>query len=404
MNVQLHLTAAIVTFAIVTGAGVRPESGSAAPAPIATATGWPSTLFPQEPFRTTRLLIRGTEFTRADGTRFDWRGISAFRLLEMIARGRTAEADAFLDWCSAAELTVVRVLTMAKHLFELGPVEGRAALPRLLEMAAKRGLYVEVVALADTGGIALDLDHHGREVGAIAARHANAIVEIANEPVHHTQAPRIRDPAELERLARLIPDAVPVALGAPDGDEFPTADYATVHFPRDSGDGGWAHVTALASGVELRRKWGKPLVNDEPIGAGEQVDPGRRDNDPERFRAAAVLSRMAGMGATFHYEDGLHALVPARQQLACFDAWQEAWTLLPAGGGFTLFAPGAPDSPVRSVTGAFAGAYVAVRGDSAWLLVTRSRGKIDIGWSDGWRPEDRTKWKESLWMPAARVR
>jgi hypothetical protein len=395
MNARTRFVAAILAFAMLGPARTQSEFRSgvftAAPgAPHAAAL--------------TRLEIRGTQFTRANGTNFDWRGISAFRLLEMIVGGRASEAEAYLDWCSAAGLTVVRVLTMAKHLFELAPDHGRAALPRLLEMAEKRGLYVEVVVLADTAVVALDVDHHVREVGAIAAKHPNAIVEIANEPVHHTQTPRVREPAELERLARLIPDAVPVALGAPDGDEFPTADYATVHFPRDSGDGGWGHVTALASGVELLRKWGKPLVNDEPIGAGEQFDPGRRDTDPERFRAAALLSRMVGMGATFHYEDGLHARVPVGRQRACFDAWQEAWALLPAGQDFKFFVPGAQESPVQSVKGDFAGAYIAVRGDDAWLLVTRTRGEIDVTWSQGWRPASQEAWKASRWRSAARVR
>jgi len=352
----------------------------------------------------TRLQIRGTHFIRADGTPFDWRGITAFRLLEMIARGRAGEAEAFLDWCSSQGLTVVRVLTMAKILFALSPDEGRAALPRLLEMAEKRGVYVEIVALADTAEIAVDIDRHVREIGAIAAKHANAIVEIANEPVHRTQAKRIQDPAEVERLRKLVPSVVPVALGAADDERFASADYATVHFWRDGGDDGWEHVRALANGVQLLRKWGKPVVNDEPIGAGDKSDPGRRDDEPERFRALALLSRMIGVGATFHYEGGLHARIPERRQRECFDAWQEAWTLLPAESGFTFSVAGAPGSPVQSVKGDVAGAYVAVLGDSAWVLVTRVRGETDIAWADGWKPAGQKAWKASLWRSAVRDR
>jgi hypothetical protein len=353
--------------------------------------------------RPSRLKVHGTRFVGADGSRFEWRGITAFRLLEMIARGRTKDVEAYLDWCAKQELTVVRVLTMAKHLFELDPAEGRAALPRLLEMAHGRGLYVEIVGLADTAEIPLDIDRHIREIGVIAAKHPNAVVEIANEPVHATQTVRIHDPGELERLARLVPDEVPVALGAADDERFAGGDYATVHLSRDSGDDGWAHVTALAAAAQLLRKWGKPVVNDEPIGAGNQLDPGRRDDSPERFRAAALLTRMIGLGATFHYEGGLQTRVPAGREGECFDAWQEAWTLLPAGGAFTLLEPGAQGSPVQSVKGEFAGAYVAVRGESAWLLVTRTRGEIGVTWAEGWQPAKRKTWNESMWIPAVRV-
>ena len=349
-----------------------------------------------------RLTIQGTQFVRAGGNRFEWRGITAFRLLEMIARGRTSDVEAYLDWCAKQGLTVVRVLTMAKHLFALGPDEGRAALPRLLDLAAKRGLYVEIVALADTAEIPLDMDHHVREIGTIAAKHANAIVEIANEPVHGTQLARIHDPAEVQRLARLVPDAVPVALGAADDERFAGGDYATVHLSRDSGDRGWAHVTALATAATLLRKWGKPVVNDEPIGAGDELDPGRRDDSPERFRAAALLSRMIGMGATFHYEDGLHARLPEGLQRECFNAWQDAWTVLPAGP-FTFTNPGSKDAPVQSAKGEFAGAYLAVRAGRAWLLVTHARGDVAVTWSEGWEVADRRTWGESAWIAAVRT-
>ena len=89
-------------------------------------------------------------------------------------------------------------------------------------------------------------------------------------------------------------------------------------------------MLAVAQGAAFVRKFGKPVVSDEPIGAGPRDEPGRRDNRPARFRAAALLTRLAGMGATFHYEGGLQAKIPQGAELACLAAWREAWTLLPA--------------------------------------------------------------------------
>jgi hypothetical protein len=63
------------------------------------------------------------------------------------------------------------------------------------------------------------------------------------------------------------------------------------------------------------------VINDEPIGAADEAVPGRRDNDPARFREAGAASRRAGLGATFHYEGGLQARRPTKIEEACLDAW-----------------------------------------------------------------------------------
>ena len=107
------------------------------------------------------------------------------------------------------------------------------------------------------------------------------------------------------------------------------SDYATWHAPRDNKLDGWAHVLGIAQGAAYLQKFRKPVVSDEPIGAGPKYEAGRRDDAPARFRAAALLTRLAGLGATFHYEGGLQARIPEGRELECFEAWNEAWTLLP---------------------------------------------------------------------------
>lgn len=268
-----------------------------------------------------RVKPAGTDFVQAAGKTFAWRGVTAFRLAEQIASGREAEAVAYLDWAATNDITVVRVLAMAQHLFTLTPADGLRALPRLLELAAQRQLHVEVVALADTAGLNLDLDAHVAAVGKIAAAHPNAFLEIANEPFHPTQDPKLHDRATLARLAARVPEEVVVAYGSDTPGSSGGGDYVTVHMPR--GQDGWDHVLALAEGRELVEKYGKPVVSDEPIAAAATFDPGRRDNSPERFRAAAILTRMTGMHATFHYEGGLQARVPEGLELDAFKAWRE---------------------------------------------------------------------------------
>ena len=279
---------------------------------------------------------------------------------------------------------------MAKHLFPLGHAEGIKVLPRLLQLAAERQIYVEAVVLADTAELSVDFEAAVKAAGAIAASHPNAIVEIANEPWHPTQSSFLHDAANAAALAALVPVEVPVALGALErGDGFAAGGgYATWHSPRSNADEGWGHVLALAEGAALPLKWNKPIVSDEPIGAGEVYQPGRRDNEPRRFAAAAVLTRLAGLGATFHYEGGLQARLPSGAELACFSAWSsglDALNAMPAGGEFKK----AVDlTGVAAVSGARA-LFGRVYANEAWVAAVDPAESMTLSLGNGWRESER---------------
>jgi hypothetical protein len=346
--------------------------------------------------------VQGDQFVLASGAPFTWRGITAFRLLEMEAAGRGQDVDAYLTWAASENLNVVRVLAMAKHLFELTPARGLAHLNVLLTRAASHGLFVEIVALADTASYAIDPALHVERIGRIAQDHSNALVEIANEPYHGTQDVRVHSPAYLSAMLRRLPSNLPVALGAA---EFPTAydtgTYVTAHFPRSSGAGGWGHVRDLRTGRELLRAAARPVISDEPIGAGPRFEPGRRDDDPERFRAAALATRLTGMGATFHYEGGLQAHKPEGRELECLRAWQEGWTLVPGAEPIVPSDPGAPGGPIAAISGGEPVAtFIGVRGNKAWVLIAGTSDPVQIEWSAGWSPTDAREWPHSRWFAA----
>lgn len=342
----------------------------------------------------------------SDGTPFSWRGITAFRLLEMEAAGRGGEVDAYLAWAASEHLNVVRVLAMAKHLFELPPARGLAHLNALLDRAAAHRIYVEVVALADTTSYPIDPATHVDRVARICADHWNALIEIANEPYHRTQEPRIHDQEYLRSLVRRVPSMIPVASGAARPPAFyGDGMYVTVHLSRSSRAEGWAHVRDLKIGRDLRNAARKPVINDEPIGAGSRFEPGRRDDSPERFRAAAIASRLIGLGATFHYEGGLQGRKPEGRELECFRAWQEAWTLVPGAEPISPSEPGAAAGPVKALDGdGYAGAFIGVRGDSAWVLIVGTAGPVKIAWGQGWSARDAREWPRSRWYSASRAR
>ena len=366
--------AVITALLLVSWSCASPESPPATSAPAAASTSQPAASdaarreAPPAPLAASRPQVRGTSFVRGEAP-FEWRGITAFRLAEQIAHGRESDAIAFLDWARGQKLTVVRVLLMAKHLFELSPTDGVKALPRLLELAAARDLAVEAVALADTNDIKIDIAQHVKAVATIAAAHPNAVVEIANEPWHPTQDPRLHDPAFVKGLADLVPAHVPVALGSIEGGDGYGAGgtYVTWHVPRSNAADGWGHVLEIAGGAALMAKWQKPLLSDEPIGAADVHVPGRRDNDPRRFGAAAALTRIAGLGATFHYESGLQAGIPAGKELECFTAWSaglQALAGMPDGGRFVA---GSQLNEIAAITGARA-AFARDYGSQVWLV------------------------------------
>lgn len=265
------------------------------------------------------LSVSGTRFIDAGGATFEWRGITAFRLVEFVAHGREKDADAYLAWAASKKLTLVRVFAMADGIFQLTPADGQHALPRLLELAANHNLYVEVVAFTGTSVIKVDMPRFVKAIGEICARYPNALVELANEPGHPTQSASVHNAAFMKSLADLVPAQVPLSLGSMEwGDGFAAGRYVTWHAPRTAN---WH--TEIAKGADLVRRFKKPVVSDEPIGAADKPEPGRRDNDPARFRAAGVAARRAGIGSTFHYDGGIQTRPLTAIEMNCLDAWLE---------------------------------------------------------------------------------
>jgi hypothetical protein len=273
------------------------------------------------------LRVHARQIVYPDGTTFRWRGVTAFALLEQIAHGREADAVAYLRWTRDTGFNLVRVLAMANTLFRLSPDQGRQHLPRLLTLAAEHGLYVEVVALADTAHYRLTRDSLRAQVaaiGAIAAAHDNCIVQVANEHYHPSQTRDVHDPAVLRDLARLLPPQVlhTESAAAEDTAVEPQGQFITRHLSRSGSPAAMAARVAELGVLSVRT--GKPVVDDEPIGAGERSVPGRRLAEPDAFRAISMKEREAGLaGGTFHCEDCMYARIPGPVQRSCAQAWME---------------------------------------------------------------------------------
>ena len=343
-----------------------------------------------------RLHVDGRVLRNAEGRLFVWQGMSAFKLVEFVAAGREAEADAFLERAAGAGVTLVRVFSMAgsccnaqgqPYLFRLEPARGRAALPRLLELAADHGLYVEVVALLDTRYFTFDHRQHVREIGQTCLAWVNCVIELANEPAHGTQVGEIADPAYLASLNALIPSEVPVAYGAAHGSDdsnftWGGGDNVTIHLDRADGedefsrDGrGLRWVRHIKDAFDTAETLGKFTVNDEP----------RRDDlTPWKHTAVALICRMLGIGDTFHYEGGLGATWPQGAELAAFEGRRRGWLAIPADWRGHFFNTGHAGSPVPNADwSTVLKVFSAVNGGSAYTLAIGSAAPR-FTWANDW--------------------
>jgi len=335
--------------------------------------------------------VRDGRFVYPDGAPFRWRGITAFRLLEQVGHGREQDARAYMEWARAQGFNLVRVLGMARHLFALTPQEAARAVPRLLRLAAEMDLYVELVVFADTRDYPkLSFPQHVDAVGAAIGAASNVVVELANENDHPTQDPKLTDLELLRSLRARLPRGIAVSLGSLHGpgeatERFRGGDYLTAHLYR--GGDPWEQLGRIPDLGRLASRAGRPVISDEPIGAGERVDPGRRLTDPAVFFAMGLLGRMAGVGTTFHCEDCLQSRVPGPTQAASARAFIEGSLTLPDADSASLVAGASGGGPlsVEKVPGA-AGLYVASvsGGRSHLLLALGLRPGAAIPWRPRW--------------------
>jgi hypothetical protein len=339
---------------------------------------------------TPRLTPCGAALCRPDGSRFHWRGVTAFALAGHIADGRDDDARHFARWASGHGFTVLRVLAMNHGWLDLPPEHGRRALPRLFAIARELGMYVQVVALAGTGQPRFDSDTFLREqvraIGALCAAVDNCILEIANEPYHASQAD-LDNPARMQALAGVVPKTVPVAFGAAakhTSDALAGGTFVVAHLPR--GGERWERVARRADLARLSRRLGRFVVDNEPIGAADRRQRSRRDDDPAAFFAQAAVSGVLGLGATFHCDDCLHARVPSPAQQRSAEAFARgAHFVASAGPVRWLDSPGDGSPVERAAPEPGRRLFIATAETTAVVVALGPAARDDVRWRPGWK-------------------
>jgi len=321
----------------------------------------------------------------ASGARVPWTAVTGFRLVEQVAHGRSYEAAAFLG--SLGPTRGVRVLLMARWLFQLSPDEGVAALAQTLDLAQQHGRHLEVTIFADTKSFTLaDADYRriADQVGAICASHvACALVELVNEnwPLHQTQADPLEDLAFLRSLRETVRrhGDIPVSLGSThadqdESDRMQDGDFLTIHGDRSESDGPWRPVRHTNEQRAMADRLSKWVVNDEPARSNLSCD---------WQLGMALLTRLFSLGDTFHSAAGLQAQPFTGVEAAAFACRARGWAAVPDDWWGDYKNAGFVGSPVKSLDGAVR-VYSSVNGGRAYTLVLGATPSTRIDWAPDW--------------------
>jgi hypothetical protein len=272
----------------------------------------------------------------------------------------------------------------------------RAALPKVLQAAADRGLYVEVTCLTDTGAAPFDKVAHLTEIAAIVKGMPHVIIELANEFEHPTQDSQVHDPGFLRKqVALFAAGGHPVAIGAPAEDEPDPSgrwkgvggQYGTAHL--DRGRDKWNQVRRVREIEQCSSVGSFPVLNNEPIGAAEPGTPGQRRNDPEFFFTLGALNRLFEVGGVFHFQDGLNCTLPVgpvqQQCAAAFIRGSHAMDSVPQR--LTFKNATWADSPIGGAAfeKTVVRAYSGVAGNVGFTVLVGLTGDPGLKFANGWQ-------------------
>jgi len=338
---------------------------------------------------------------------FQLRAITEFDLGHLARTGNTLEVARRMDRAKVYNRNVLRVLMMARTMFDLSPTmpgywEARA---RVELMAHERGLRVEWTVFADARLVMPNAIDRSRFLDAAWASFSRAdLVGIGNElrcNDNWTAAPT--DPEILSLADRVEPHDLVFSISDPDdvttntpypGDPL-KADLATLaaHSPmlvlhgerklRDARWSGWCdHLKGFA---EVAWDCNRVLYHQEPMGAASTYIDGKRDNRPLAHLAASLVCAVMQMGYCYHYISAADDTVPGLDLCA-------AAALVPVGPEWMPRNAGTGGACVVSFSG-----YDKIRtcdnGTTAWAVGYGHRtGAVE--WAAGWHPITMGEWRQ----------
>jgi hypothetical protein len=251
------------------------------------------------------------------------------------------------------------------------------------------GLFCEFVPLTGVRALLPHWTHqqhvdHAWMCSDIAARFSHVLIELTNEYNHSYAVGLDVENFDQESSAPYVLSSRGSGTGDTDP-ALPPWDYLTFH-PGRSDE--WPRK--MKSAWEYADQWGRPCVNNEPMGAGEVDEPGRRATSVEDFYDAGACAALMSAGATFMSESGKWSEPYGPTQRACAEAFYAGLSVIPAGvgnwtyakavpGGFCLEAhdnDGTPDSALRT--------FGMLNGNEQWAMAVRPEPQWTAKPINGW--------------------
>lgn len=186
--------------------------------------------------------------------------------------------------------------------------------PQVMPNAADRDRHQQQVieALKDAGPMMTDGGY---------GETWNVFVEVANEPFKNLPG---GNEEAVARAEQLVGQGFLVAAGNYDArsstvwQPWPPGDYGTTHAARsDDWPRKCKDIYDLAQDGDIPPEPRVPWIGDEPMGAAEANDPGRRSNIPADFGWYFAGAAMFGPGGTFHCDAGTHSDLLGPNQRTC---------------------------------------------------------------------------------------
>lgn len=355
--------------------------------------------------------LDGVHLRLSDGSILRYRCTTALGLMAWPIR------EAFADCTAALGFTFNRVLTMAAITCSLPPDVGVATLASWLFPALRqRGQGVELVLLADSGDYVDDAtgracynlsdDQIRAHVRACATAIAQdgadlpVLVELANENAHPSQSRSLQNVAFLQELRAIVKGIapwVPVSLGSTCcglPDTLPAyglgGDYITLHLDRGRTPW-WDEVRRVKDLVDTQAMTHQLVANDEPIGAAEVDQPGRRSAIPERFFVQGVLDRLGELAGTCHTDAGVSGTLPGAVQTQCMRAYLAGATIVSDDHVFVFHNDSNPGAATvgadwTDVEKLFT--FENVTGGPSYVVALNEKNPDDLSihWANGWQP------------------
>ena len=279
------------------------------------------------------LYTNGKAFVEDGGERrWVWKGSSDFKLFARYMDGE--DITPVLRQRQEVGANILRVFLMydgALGRFHPWEHDWPSFFRSFIPLVGAHGLRVKFDVCADAQVAMSELwmrQMWFRDITTTAAEYANiALISAGNEwPQNGFKPTDFTRPTNTGRLllarGSSVGDAPPWGhYGDPYIDQW---DFIEWHSRRDSpkyllDNDAWFIGDGQVRPVEPPSKPARPIVDDEPIGASENPQPGRRYNDTYSAQALALKSRIIS-GMTFHSDQGINSELWTGNTLKCAEA------------------------------------------------------------------------------------